>query len=125
MFSWKFSWLTVLILICRPVFFEASSRSFAYTAFGCASDWLEPNVTVPPAEDAPPLLVALEVLPPHAASRAATPPAAPSPRPPRSTDRRLRAATDGGTRRARYSASDWGRDIVPPSGQPARRSNRT
>src|SRR4051812_32807044 len=110
MFSWKFSWSTVLTLICRPVFFDASSRSLAYTSFGCASDWFEPNVTVPPADDEPPPLVELDVPPPQAASRAA----ALRPRPPPSTERRLSAATDGGTSRARYSASDLGRDMVPP-----------
>src|SRR3954452_11213825 len=113
MFSWKFSWSTVLVLICSPVFWEALSRSFANVALGAASDWLEPKVSVPVAVVAPQprpaaLLDALEPLlpPPQAASSALPPSAAPSPRPPRRTPRRLSAATDGGTIRARYSASD-------------------
>src|ERR671933_1292393 len=114
MFSWKFSWLTVLIFSWTPVFFDASSSSLAATAFGAASDEFDPNVTVPPADEPPPPPPLDELVllpPPQAASKAA---AAPAPRPPRSTERRLSAATDGGTSRARYSASVWGRDMVPP-----------
>src|SRR3954468_7979462 len=114
MFSWKFSWLTVLILVWTPVFCVASAISLAKTSFGAASEAFDPNVTVPPAdEEPPPPLAELDVPPPQAASRAAL---APKPRPPRSTERRLSAATDGGTSRARYSASVLGRDMGSSSG---------
>src|SRR5450631_3222212 len=67
---------------------------------------------------APLPLPALELLP-QAASSAGTLSAAPAPSVPLSIDRRPSdvAEVDGGTRRARYSASDWGRDMVPPLAQ--------
>ena len=79
--------------------------------FGTASDSLEPKVTSWLALPPPP---PLSSPPPQAASRLESDTAAPAPRVPLRKPRRLRPApaTDGGMRRARYSDSDRGRDMV-------------
>src|SRR5512141_2845336 len=109
MFSWKELWSIVLILTVSPEFalWNASMTDWI-AAFGTASDWLEPTVTVPVA--APPVEVE-PPLPPHAASSDGAARRVLAPRAPRSTVRRLTPRTEAGTRLARYSASEVGRVI--------------
>src|SRR5689334_7243762 len=106
MFSWNVLWSIVLILTVRPelAFWKASITDWT-AAFGTASDWFEPSVTVPVA-------LPVDVLPPpppQAASRDGAASRVPAPRAPRSRVRRLTPRTEGGTRLARYSASEAGR----------------
>src|SRR6478609_7815672 len=106
MFSWKELWSIVLILTVIALFALWKASITLWTAaFGTASDWLEPRVTVPVAllddEDEPP--------PPQAASSAGAASSVPAPSAPLSTLRRLTPRTDAGTRLARYSASVAGR----------------
>src|SRR6478672_6333121 len=108
MFSWKELWSIVLILVVRPglAFWKASMTDWM-AAFGTASDWLEPTVTVPvaaPPEEEEPLPP-----PPHAARSEGAASRVPAPRAPRSRVRRLTPRTEAGTRLARYSASEVGR----------------
>ena len=106
MFSWKELWSIVLILAVRPelAFWKASMTAWM-AAFGTASDWLEPSVTVPVA--APPADAARRR---HRRRRASEGAASrvPAPRAPRSRVRRLTPRTEAGTRLARYSASEVG-----------------
>src|SRR4051812_19702957 len=82
----------------------------AYAFFGTGSDWFDPKVSVPlapPPEPAPPP----PLDEPQAASTPATDSAEPDASAPLRSVRRPKpvAAAEGGTSRARYSASDWGR----------------
>src|SRR5687768_7800851 len=108
MFSWKELWSIVLILAVRPelAFWKASMTDWI-AAFGTASDWLEPTVTVPVA--APPGVVPPS--PPHAARSDGAASRVPAPTAPRRRVRRLTPRTEAGTRLARYSASEFGRVI--------------
>src|SRR5215207_5813101 len=111
MFSWKVLWSTVLILTVVPEFALEKASMYALTApLGTGSDWLEPTVTVPDTAPVgtpePPELSELHAARPPAPSRA------PTPRAPRSRVRRSTPRTEGGTMRARYSASLVGRVIA-------------
>src|SRR3954469_12364506 len=102
MFSWKELWSIVLTLAVSPelAFWKASMTAWM-AAFGTASDWLEPTVTVPVAAPVPELP---EPPPPQAASRAGAASRVLAPTAPRRRVRRLTPRTEGGTRLARYSA---------------------
>src|SRR5688500_19533091 len=107
MFSWNELWSIVLILAVRPEFaFWKASMTAWMAAFGTASDWLEPTVTVPVAAPPP---EPLPPAPPQAARSAGEARSVPAPTAPRSRVRRLTPRTEAGTRLARYSASEAGR----------------
>src|SRR6476469_9086657 len=111
MFSWNELWSIVLILAVIPelALWKASMTAWM-AAFGTASDWLEPTVTVPlaePVDEEPPL-------PPQAARSEGAARRVPAPRAPRRRVRRLTPRTEAGTRLARYSASEAGRDMRSP-----------
>src|SRR5215218_10056133 len=110
MFSWKVSCSTVLVFTVSPDDFWNAAVISAYAFLGTSSDWLDPKVT---SLDPPPLSPSP---PPQAASRLDRDRAAPVPRVPLRNPRRLMpaAATEGGTRLARYSDSVRGRDMAPP-----------
>src|SRR5690242_12637002 len=112
MFSWKELWSIVLILAVRPEFaFWKASMTAWIAAFGTAPDWLEPTVTVPVA--APPPEPPLPP-PPQAASSEGAASRALAPTAPRRRVLRLTPRTEAGTRLARYSASEAGRDMRSP-----------
>src|SRR5580765_4109807 len=89
----------------------------AYAFFGTGSDWFDPKVSVPLAPFVPPVLLP-PLDPPQAASRPVTDRAAPDARAPLSMVRRPKpvAAAEGGTSRARDSASDCGRGMEVSEG---------
>src|SRR4029453_7503396 len=108
MFSWKVSCSTVLVLTVSPDDFWNAAVISAYAFLGTSSDWLDPRVT-----SLDPLPLPPSSPPPQAASSPDRDRAAPVPRVPLRHPRRLMpaAATEGGTRLARYSASVRGRDM--------------
>ena len=117
MFSWNVLWSTVLILTVLPDEVWKAATCAASDFLGVASDEYEPRVIVPladpPLAAAPPLLLLPQAARRPGMLRAAAPPTAPLNSVLRFSDV---AATDVGTIRAKYSASDCGRDMVPPHG---------
>src|SRR5438552_15404099 len=99
MFSWKVLWSIVLILTETALVALWNASISAWTAaFGTASDWLDPRLTVP---EAAPVLV--PPFPPQAASSDGAASSVPAPRAPRSRVRRLTPPTEAGTRLARQA----------------------
>ena len=87
MFSWKVLWSIVFVTTVSPgLAFWNAATSEATAAFGTASDWFDPSLTVPLA--APPPLAEPPLLPTHAESRLGRANAAPATPAPRSRARR-------------------------------------
>src|SRR5512145_155036 len=117
MFSWKVLWSTALILTLSPDSFSYAATRALRRCWGTSPPAsFDPKVTVPVGLPPPPPSPSSS--PPQAASRAGRESAALVPRAPLRKPRRpTPAATDGGTRLARYAASDSGLDMSPPRGR--------
>src|SRR5918998_470047 len=121
MFSWKVLCSTALIVTWAPDFLVKSAACASNCLANVVPLSLVPQVTVPPtlppASPPAPPSPPPESPPPQPASAVGRPTAAVTPSAVLNRERRLRLdspATEGGTIRARYSASDSGRDTVPP-----------
>ena len=101
----------VLILTVSPglAFWKASITAWT-AAFGTASDWLDPRVTVPVAFP----VAEVPESPPQADSRVGAARRVPAPSAPRKRVRRETPLTEAGTRLARYSSWVVGRDMSSP-----------